>query len=161
MIHRILLGHDGSASADQAYRFAVDLALRYGAELHVLVVARPPDFGDEVEAQAAIEDAQRRYHRVLSALKLRLANDGVDAQAHLVVGHPAEQLVRHAEQHAVDHIVVGHRGHTLFERWLIGSVARQVVAYAPCAVTVVRQGDARARRAAAQAGAAAAPKTCA
>lgn len=47
-------------------------------------------------------------------------------------------MVRYAKQHAVDHIVVGYRGHTLFERWLIGSVARQVIAYAPCAVTVVR-----------------------
>ncbi|MFH1816489.1 MAG: universal stress protein [Pseudomonadota bacterium] len=28
--------------------------------------------------------------------------------------------------------------HGLFERWLVGSVARQVIAYAPCAVTVVR-----------------------
>ncbi|MFT3803538.1 MAG: universal stress protein [Burkholderiaceae bacterium] len=139
MIHKILLGHDGSASADHAYDFAIDLARRYGAELHVLVVARPPDFGDEVESEAGIEDAQRRYHRVLSALKLRLANDGIDAQARLVVGHPAEQLVRYAERHAIDHIVVGHRGHTLFERWLIGSIARLVVAYAPCAVTIVRQ----------------------
>ncbi|PXV59708.1 Nucleotide-binding universal stress protein, UspA family [Dyella jiangningensis] len=141
MIHKILLGHDGSASADQAYGFAVDLAKRYGAELHVLVVARPPEFGDEVEAEAAIEDAQRRYHHVLSALRVRLANDGLSAQAQLVVGHPAEQLVRYAEQHRIDHIVVGHRGHTLFERWLIGSIARQVVAYAPCAVTIVRQSS--------------------
>jgi len=142
MIHKILLGYDGSASADHAYRFAVDLSRRYGAELHALVVARPPDFGEDVEAEAAIEDARRRYGRVLSALKVRLAGDGVSAQASLVVGHPAEQLVRHAEQHGIDHIVVGHRGHTLFERWLIGSVARQVIAYAHCAVTVVRQNAA-------------------
>ncbi len=47
-------------------------------------------------------------------------------------------LVIYAEGHSIDHIVVGHRGHSLFERWLIGSVARRVIAYAPCAVTVVR-----------------------
>jgi len=142
MIHKILLGHDGSASADQAYGFAADMARRYGAELHAVVVARPPDFGDEVEVQADVEDARRRYHHVLSALKARMASDGFDVRAQVVVGHPAEQLVRYAEQHGIDHIVVGHRGHTLFERWLIGSVARQVVAYAPCAVTIVRQGTA-------------------
>jgi nucleotide-binding universal stress UspA family protein len=34
----------------------------------------------------------------------------------------AGRRVRYAEQHGIDHIVVGHRGHTLFERWLIGSV---------------------------------------
>jgi nucleotide-binding universal stress UspA family protein len=47
-------------------------------------------------------------------------------------------LIRYAETHTADHIVVGHRGHTLFERLLIGSVTRQVVAYARCTVTVVR-----------------------
>lgn len=142
MIRKILLGYDGSTSSDHAYRFAAELCRRFEAELHALVVARPPEFGDEVETEAAIEDARRRYAGVLSALKLRMANDGLGGQAQLVVGHPAEQLVRHAEAHAVDHIVVGHRGHTLFERWLIGSVARQVVAYAHCAVTVVRQNGA-------------------
>lgn len=141
MIRKILLGHDGSKSADRAYLFAVDLSKHYDAELHVLVVARPPDFGDDVEAEAAIEDARRRYSRVLSSLKTRMVNDDVKAHAGLAVGHPAEQLMRYAEQHGIDHIVVGHRGNTLFERWLIGSVARQVVAYARCAVTVVRDRD--------------------
>lgn len=139
MMRKILLGYDGSASADHAYRFAVDLSQRYGAELHVIAVARPPEFGDEVETEAAIEHSRRHYDRVLSTLKVRMARDAVNAQVSLAVGHPAEQLVRYAEQHGVDHIVVGHRGHTLFERWLIGSVARQVIAYAHCAVTVVRQ----------------------
>jgi nucleotide-binding universal stress UspA family protein len=37
-------------------------------------------------------------------------------------------LVIYAEGHSIDHIVVGHRGHSLFERWLIGSVARRVIA---------------------------------
>ncbi|MHB0974030.1 MAG: universal stress protein [Thiobacillus sp.] len=50
----------------------------------------------------------------------------------------AGAIVLYAEDHGIDHIVVGHRGHGLFERWLTGSVARQVIACAPCAVTVVR-----------------------
>lgn len=138
MIQKILLGYDGSTSADHAYQFAANLSNRYRAELHVLVIARPPDFGDEVEAQAEIEDSRRRSNRVLSALKMRLTNEGINAKTSLLVGNPAEKIVRYAEEHGIDHIVVGHRGNTLFERWLIGSVARQVVAYARCAVTVVR-----------------------
>ncbi|AUB85059.1 hypothetical protein THSYN_29440 (plasmid) [Candidatus Thiodictyon syntrophicum] len=56
--------------------------------------------------------------------------------AHIAAG--GLNLVIYAEGHGIDHIVVGHRGHSLFERQLIGSVARRVIAYAPCAVTVVR-----------------------
>jgi nucleotide-binding universal stress UspA family protein len=138
MIRNILLGYDGSPSAKHAFELALDLARRFGADLHVLAVARPPDFGDEVETEAAIEHSRRHCDAVLSALRASLGHETVKAKFHVAVGHPAEQIVRYAEQHAIDHIVVGHRGRTLFERWLIGSVARQVIAYAHCAVTVVR-----------------------
>ncbi len=107
MIHKLLIAYDGSDSAKAAFDFALDLAEKYGAELHVLAVARPPEFGAEVETE-------------------------------VVVGHPAESIVLYAEDHDIDHIVLGHRGHSLFERWLLGSVARQVIAYAHCTVTVVR-----------------------
>lgn len=138
MIRKILLGYDGSASAADAVDFAVDLAQRYGAELHVLAVARPPEFGDEVETVAALESAQRLNDKVLAKARVRLGPAATAAHFHAAVGHPAEQIVRFAEAHAIDHIVVGHRGHTMFERWLLGSVARRVIAYANCSVTVVR-----------------------
>ena len=35
-------------------------------------------------------------------------------------------------------IVVGRRGKLLFERWLIGSVAKKVMSYAPCGMLIVR-----------------------
>lgn len=139
MTKKILLGYDGSEAAGVAADFAIDLARMYGAELHVLGVARPPEFGEEVETGAVIEHSRRHYDKVLGALRAKLARHNVQAQVHLAVGHPAEQIVRYAEQHGIDHIVVGHRGHTMFERFLIGSVARQVIAYAHCAVTVVRR----------------------
>ena len=138
MIHKILLGYDGSASADKALQLALQLADTFHAELHVLAVARPPEFGDEVETRAVVENSKRHYEQVIRAARAKLASEAVQIQSAVVVGHPAEQLVRYAEANSIDHIVVGHRGHTLFERWLIGSVARQVIAYAPCAVTVVR-----------------------
>lgn len=138
MIRRILVGYDGSASAEHAMRFAIDLAQRYGAELHALAVARLPEFGDEVETEAAIESAKRQNDRVLARARTHLGHTSLTTRFHSVVGHPAEQIVRYAEAHAIDHIVVGHRGRTLFERWLVGSVARQVIAYANCSVTVVR-----------------------
>jgi nucleotide-binding universal stress UspA family protein len=139
MIRKILLGYDGSELADAAFAFALELARKFGAELHVIAVVRPPEFGDEVETRAVIENSQRHYENVLGTLSERLAKRPVAFRSSLVVGHPAEQIVRYAEEHSIDHIVVGHRGRTLFERWLIGSVARQVIAYAHCAVTVVRK----------------------
>jgi len=138
MIGKILLGYDGSGSADLALDFATGLARRFGSELHVLAVARPLEVGDDVETLAVVENSRHRYEQLLRGVREKLANESIKTEFNVVVGHPAEQLVRYAEAHHIDHIVVGHRGHTLFERWLIGSVARQVIAYAHCAVTVVR-----------------------
>lgn len=140
MIRKLLIGYDGSDSAKLAFESGLELARQFGAEIHVVAVARPPEYGTEVESEAILETSRRHYEQVLQPLKKRLAHDGLAATMEVVVGHPAEQIVRYAEAHGIDHIVVDHRGHTLFERWLIGSVARQVIAYAHCSVTVVRAG---------------------
>jgi nucleotide-binding universal stress UspA family protein len=135
----ILVGFDGSAAAVHALNFAADLARAFGSSLHVLAVVRPPEFGGMVETEAVVEQSRQHYHNVLRGVQSKHANETFKTHIHVAVGHPAEQIVRFAEGHDIEHIVVGRRGHTLFERWLIGSVARQVVAYAHCAVTVIRE----------------------
>lgn len=138
-MHNVLVGYDGSPSARQAVAFALDLAKRFDARLHVLVVARAPDWGAiELERRELIEHELRHANEILADLKTTLAADGEHPEFDLIVGQPAKEIVLYAEQHDIDHLVVGHRGHTPFDRWLIGSVARQVLAYAPCAVTIVR-----------------------
>lgn len=141
MMQNILLGYDGSDSANDALGFAMNLARAFGAGLHVLAVARPPELGDDVETSAIIEHSRRYYEQVLDGARAKLVRESFKTHFVVAVGHPAEQIVRYAEANHIDHIVVGHRGHTLFERWLIGSVARQVIAYAHCAVTVVRRSS--------------------
>jgi nucleotide-binding universal stress UspA family protein len=106
--------------------------------MHLLAVVRPPEFGGMVETNAVVEQSRQHYQNVLRGVQSKHAQEPFKTHVHIAVGHPAEQIVRFAEGHDIDHIVVGHRGHTLFERWLIGSVARQVIAYAHCAVTIVR-----------------------
>jgi nucleotide-binding universal stress UspA family protein len=138
MMRNILVGYDGSEAAVNALNFAADLARAFVSSMHVLAVVRPPEFGGMVETEAVVEQSRQHYHNVLRGVYSKHAHEPFKTHVHIVVGHPAEQIVRFAEGHDIDHIVVGHRGHTLFERWLIGSVARQVVAYAHCAVTVVK-----------------------
>jgi nucleotide-binding universal stress UspA family protein len=139
MIRNILVGYDGSEAAIHALAFAANLARAFDSSVHVLAVVRPPEFGGMVETEAVIEQSRKHHQNVLRGVQSKHAHEPFKTHVHIAVGHPAEQIVRFAEAHGIDHIVVGHRGHTLFERWLIGSVARQVIAYAHCAVTVVRQ----------------------
>jgi nucleotide-binding universal stress UspA family protein len=138
MIRHILVGFDASEAAAHALDFAAGLARAFGSSMDVLAVVRPPEFGGMVETEAVIEQSRKHHQHALRQVQSKYSHEPFKIKVHIAVGHPAEQIVRFAEGHAIDHIVVGHRGHTLFERWLIGSVARQVIAYAHCAVTVIR-----------------------
>jgi len=136
MIRKLLVAFDGSDAARAAFDFGADMATRYGAELHVLAVARPPEFGTEEETEAVIDQSRSHCEALLDGLKPQLGER--KAVFAVAVGHPSDQIIRYAEGHAIDHIVVGHRGRTLFDRLLVGSVARQVVAHARCGVSVLR-----------------------
>lgn len=81
---------------------------------------------------------QEHFKEKFTLMLQRAEKHGIAPRFSVLVGHPAEQIVRQAEEKDVDLILVGHRGKGLFERWLIGSVARVVIAYAHCAVMVVR-----------------------
>jgi nucleotide-binding universal stress UspA family protein len=50
---------------------------------------------------------------------------------------PGQAIVDHASKNHADHILMGARGHSATRRYL-GSVSSQVVAEAPCSVTVIR-----------------------
>ena len=138
MFKRILIAYDGSAPAEKAFDYALDLALKYQAALGVLAVVRPPDFAEDVETEALLEKVQEHFQDQFAPLRERAARCGIAPEFNILVGHPAEQIVREAEQKSIDLIVVGHRGKGLFERWLLGSASRTVIAYAHCAVLVIR-----------------------
>lgn len=138
MIKAILVAYDGSEPARKAYESALDLAAKYGAAITVLAVAQPPEVGDEVETEALIDNARRHYRHVFKRLEDSTQTPGLTIRYEVAVGHPAEQIVLHAEKLRADLIVMGHRGNSLLSRWLVGSVVKQVIVHAPCALMVVR-----------------------
>jgi nucleotide-binding universal stress UspA family protein len=137
-MRRILVGVDGSDPANTALAFAADLARHYEAEVHVLAVTAVPEIGDDVETEALLDAAEPIARRIVGDAAEQLRDLRVTTVA--LVGHPAEQLLRYAEEHEIDHIVLGHRGRSFLDRWLLGSVSRRVVAYASCTVTITRPG---------------------
>ena len=135
---RILAGHDGSPDADQAFEAALDFAVLCGARLQVVSVATPPEPPTRVETEAAIEAATEHYEAIFEGLSRRAGERGVDLETRILVGHPAEQILRLAGETAADLIVVGHRGRSTIREWLFGSTSRRIVAHAACSVLVVR-----------------------
>jgi nucleotide-binding universal stress UspA family protein len=57
----------------------------------------------------------------------------------MLEGQPYKELLNYAEQKNVDMIVLGVRGHSLLEQFLIGSTTDRVISRASCPVLTVRQ----------------------
>jgi nucleotide-binding universal stress UspA family protein len=138
MFKKILVAHDSSATADKAFRMALDLAARYDAELHAISVVRLPEFGEDIETAAMIDAGREHYNKLGQRLGDEAAGQRRELHFRTLVGHPAEQVVAEAQKVGADLIVLGHRGKSLIERWLTGSTTKQVMGYAHCAVLVVR-----------------------
>ncbi|EGJ51128.1 universal stress protein [Desulfocurvibacter africanus] len=138
---KILAAIDQSTYAEKVLAKAIDLAKREEVELTILSVVEP-NFADaaEIGAQQVIfEQFRKNAENLVNQAQQKAKNQGVAAKTLVLEGTSvASRIVQHAEQHGVDLIIMGHKGRSAIERFLVGSVASRVVAYAPCSVLVVR-----------------------
>jgi nucleotide-binding universal stress UspA family protein len=131
----IVIGYDGSEPAERALERAAELAAAFSAKLVVtsvapIVVGRgigPVDPGDPPEEH-------REQLRHAAAF---LDKRGLEADYHLALGHPADHIVRLAEERDADLIVVGTHEWSWIERLLGLSVSDKVEHKAHCDVLVV------------------------
>ncbi len=138
MIRTILAAYDGSPHSSKAFLFALDIAEKFGAAIAVLSVARPPEPPEAVEMEAVIESATEFYSKQFADLESTARERGVAVRQCIRVGHPAEQIILAAKEQQADLIVMGHRGKNILARWLLGSISKRVLSYAPCSVLIVR-----------------------
>jgi nucleotide-binding universal stress UspA family protein len=142
---RIVVGTDGSDTAAEAVRQAVDLAKLAGAQLNI-VSAFEPLSKRRVEEEKQAAPADVRYeigpredvNLILDAAAATARGEGIEVQTHPVQGEPAEAILNVAEETKADLIVVGNKGMTGARRFLLGSVPNNVSHHAPCSVIIVR-----------------------
>jgi len=84
------------------------------------------------------EQAEERADTILDEAAELAAEAGREVDTVRVTDRPARAIVDYADEHDVDHVVIGSHGRTGVTRVLLGSVAENVVRRAPCPVTVVR-----------------------
>ena len=146
MFQSIVVGTDGSQTAGEAVREAVELAKAVGARID-LVSAYEPVAGQRLreEARQAPEDLQwmvnpredvdatlrdgRRAGRAARAWR------SAPTPARAI---PADAILDVAEERGADLIVVGNKGMTGAKRFLLGSVPNKVSHHAPCSVLIIR-----------------------
>jgi len=139
----VVVGTDGSPTADKAVEAAADIARSWGSALHVVTAFRAPRVGmgavagvdmvDSGMGQALAEEAARAV--VQEAIDRH--GSGLQAEPYAARGIPDEVILRRAVEVNADLIVVGSKGMTGARRYL-GSVPNSVAHGAHCAVLVVK-----------------------
>jgi nucleotide-binding universal stress UspA family protein len=137
-VRNILCPTDFSTCSEHAMDFALSLADRANAAvtaLHVVetIEARPELSGAMAELQKRRCDTERRYLEEINA-----ARAGGNRMTNVVtLGRPYLEVLRIAEERAIDMIVMGVRGRGAVDMALFGSTTNHVVRRATCPVVTV------------------------
>jgi nucleotide-binding universal stress UspA family protein len=140
MVHRIVLGTDGSATAAKAVAEARDLAKAEGARVHVVTAFKGVLGVEPITSSSAQDrvDMHKAADNVAARAAEQLTAAGVEVDFEAREGDPADVLIEVATEDDADLIVVGNKGMTGIGRFLLGSVPNKVTHHAPCSVMVVR-----------------------
>jgi nucleotide-binding universal stress UspA family protein len=140
MLSTVAVGTDGSPTASEAVRMAVDVARRYEAELVLLSAFKDSAgaAGTGADSSGEIEwssSGSARVREILARTEDDLRRQGIDCTTRADEGDPAEVLVRLAQECGADLLVIGNKG---MHRRVLGSVPNTVTHKAPCSVLVVK-----------------------
>jgi nucleotide-binding universal stress UspA family protein len=141
MYDSIVVGTDGSDTAELAVSKAADIAARLGARLHVVSAYQPANAhigGQKVREQGdwAI-GPDYKVDAVLSKVRDQLADSGVEPELHARREKPADAILALADEVSADLIVIGSRG-MQGPRRMLGSVPNDVSHHAACDVMIVK-----------------------
>lgn len=145
MFRSIVVGTDGSDTATQAVRQAVDLAKAVGATLELVSAYEPvPAQRLQQERREAPEDLQWAINpredvdATLEAAAGLAREAGISVNTYARQGDPADAILDVAEEQEADLVIVGNKGMTGAKRFLLGSVPNKVSHHAPCSVLIIR-----------------------
>jgi nucleotide-binding universal stress UspA family protein len=145
LFERIVVGTDGSETAAEAVRQAIELAKSTSSTLEIVSAFEPVpqsrlrEESGEVPGDVAHAIGPREdVNTIAEAAAGQARQAEVDAHTHVREGDPADAILDVAEEVNADLILVGNKGMTGARRFLLGSVPNKISHHAPCSVLIIR-----------------------
>jgi len=141
-IQRILFPTDFSQYNDAALKLASSLAAESQAKLYIIyvhdvqnlsVAMGEASFIDASTWREELREAEEQLGNVVPSIA------GVDYKHECLTGNPVLEILKFAESHDIDLIVMASHGRTGLLRLLMGSVAETVMRKAFCPILIVKQ----------------------
>lgn len=139
MFHRILVANDGSENGYLAVERAIDIAKKFKAELHMIIIEEFPIYAPEGDMIAWVDEMHQQCINVITKSCNIAKRRRVKIEPHLVQGFPVTTISEFTETYNFDLLVVGFLKHSACYRWFVGSTTDGLVDHVPCSVLVVKQ----------------------
>ena len=143
----VVVGTDGSVTAEEAVRHAAHLAKAFGARLTIVTAyaplpTSPTDVSEvpeellwRITSSAAADERAENAQRIAKDMGVK------DVRRRTSSGDPATAIVEVAEDTGGDLIVVGSKGMSSPSRFVLGSVPNKVSHHTPCDVMIVHTAN--------------------
>jgi nucleotide-binding universal stress UspA family protein len=142
-LQSILVPSDFSECSEEALAYGLELARRFGAELHLLHVIQDPitqPWAAEGFSVPLFEVVDEWRQQAVERLKAAVPEaDRARVRVVSVVATPYTEILDYARAHRIDLIVMGTHGRGGVTHMLLGSIAERIVRRAPCPVLTVRR----------------------
>ena len=140
MVKKILVANDGSDGAKKALTTAIDLAIKYGAELHSISVEEGvPHYAATIgEVEEYRKEADSFFRTINDEAAEEAKKAGITLDIKVQAGHEVETIVNYAKEGKFDLLVVGFMGHSKIFGRVWGSTSQNITKLSPCTVIVVK-----------------------
>lgn len=140
---RILFATDFSESSEHAFQYALTLARQFNSHLIVLhVINEPVDLRGFYVPHISFENLEKEIELGAEKMMARFCSSHIagfdNYETQIVTGIPYEEILKKAQEHRAELIVMGTQGRTGLDHLLFGSTAERVVRKALCPVISVR-----------------------
>ncbi|MBD3616322.1 MAG: universal stress protein [Gracilimonas sp.] len=139
-IKNILYPTDFSDNAKNALPFALELAKKTGAMVHIMhSIEEPYDFAPMVEdiKKNVTRKVKQLYEEMLADIKSKKEYESVNIKTHIFEGRTVHSLLSVIEDYKMDLVVMGTQGRSALERLFFGSTTSEVVQQAMVPVLTI------------------------
>lgn len=141
MYRKMLVPLDGSELAECVLPHVKSIATGCGVrKLMLLRVVEPipPEAPPALDFEALQKAGLKTAEKYLAKIKAQLSKEGLNVEAKVLTGRPAETITDFAQRGKVDLIALATHGRSGISRWVFGSVADKLVRSSSAPVLLIR-----------------------
>ncbi len=135
---KIIVAYDGSPDSKKALEMAAGLAKDFAANIFLVSVFHLPTVLIEGMDVGWATDPEKFYAEKIKDGKKYCEEQGINIQTKVLLGNPAEEIIKFAQKENAYLIIAGTRGLGGFNQLLVGSVAHQLITYSSVPVMIVK-----------------------